>query len=85
MNNEHNENLSSDDDEPPPLPPPRLDSLNRENEIHNRPLPTIPVSTSLSDITYEDSDSVEEVSKLNIIFYSFLHSVLNYNCTQIFD
>lgn len=60
--NEH----SSDEDEPPPLPPPRLDSLNRT--IYgglpiNRPLPTIPNSTSCSDLNYDDSDSIEEVNK----------------------
>lgn len=56
---------SSDEDEPPPLPPPRLDSLNRtayEGPPVDRPLPTIPNSTSLSDFNYEDSDSIEEVS-----------------------
>lgn len=68
---ENNENHSSEDeDEPPPLPPPRLDSLNRDHEIVNRPLPTIPVSTSLTDITYEDSDSIEEV-KLRKYYFKF--------------
>lgn len=67
---ENNENHSSEDeDEPPPLPPPRLDSLNRDHEIVNRPLPTIPVSTSLTDITYEDSDSIEEVKFTKLLFF----------------
>lgn len=52
---------SSDEDEPPPLPPPRLDSLNRDYEMPvNRPLPTIPVSTSLNDFPYDDN-SYDEV------------------------
>ncbi|XP_022904340.1 tyrosine-protein phosphatase non-receptor type 61F isoform X2 [Onthophagus taurus] len=37
------------DDEPPPLPPPRMDSL---NNYADRPLPKIPVSTSLTELTF---------------------------------
>ncbi|XP_065162075.1 tyrosine-protein phosphatase non-receptor type 61F isoform X2 [Atheta coriaria] len=52
---------SSDEEEPPPLPPPRNDSLrNAAVAAGDRPLPTIPNSTSLSDFTYEDSDSEKE-------------------------
>ncbi|KAF2897829.1 hypothetical protein ILUMI_08351 [Ignelater luminosus] len=51
---------SSDEDEPPPLPPPREDSLRRTNYV-DRPLPTIPISASLSDFNYDDSDSIDEV------------------------
>ncbi|KAF5284064.1 hypothetical protein FQR65_LT13610 [Abscondita terminalis] len=55
---------SSDEDEPPPLPPPRLDSLIRatyDGPPVNRPLPTIPISASISDFPYEDIDSSEEL------------------------
>lgn len=56
---------SSDEDEPPPLPPPREDSLRRTNYV-DRPLPTIPISASLSDFNYDDSDSIDEVKILLI-------------------
>ncbi|XP_025836006.1 tyrosine-protein phosphatase non-receptor type 2 isoform X2 [Agrilus planipennis] len=55
---------SSEEDEPPPLPPPRLDSLNRVYDDFpvDRPLPTIPNSTSLTDFAYEENDKVNNQS-----------------------
>ncbi|KAK9720122.1 Protein-tyrosine phosphatase [Popillia japonica] len=54
---EETNSIEEEEDEPPPLPPPRLDSLNR-NPI-DRPLPKIPVSTSLLDFPYKDDDGEE--------------------------
>lgn len=76
---EEEEEEEDDDDEPPPLPPPRLDSLKRDlnGPPLDRPLPTIPVSTSLTDFPCEDSDSIEEVRswpKNSSLTYSILFS-----------
>lgn len=66
-------NSDDDDDEPPPLPPPRLDSLRRDFDAAPvKSLPTIPNSTSLTDFTYEESDSAEEVSDSFYTLPSFL-------------
>lgn len=58
---------NSDEDEPPPLPPPRHESLNHnyEGPPVDKPLPTIPNSTSLNVFPCNDEDS--ERVKFNII------------------
>ncbi|KAL3284194.1 hypothetical protein HHI36_018358 [Cryptolaemus montrouzieri] len=72
-NNSYEENnissSSSDEesDEPPPLPPPRSESLKRPTSTSpvDRPLPKIPNSVSLNDISYEqdnDKDSLNDES-----------------------
>lgn len=61
-NESHN---SEEEDEPPPLPPPRLDSLRRDcNGPPIKPLPVIPTSTSFTDFTFEETNSVIEVRNL---------------------
>lgn len=66
---ENDAHSSSDEDEPPPLPPPRHESLNHNCEGHpvDKPLPTIPNSTSLNEFNYVDINT-EGVSSLSVFF-----------------
>ncbi|XP_045463538.1 tyrosine-protein phosphatase non-receptor type 61F isoform X1 [Harmonia axyridis] len=61
-NNISSSSSEEDNDEPPPLPPPRSESLNRPNSTSpvNRPLPKIPNSVSLSDISYEQDNDKDD-------------------------
>lgn len=71
-------NSDDEDDGPPPLPPPRMDSLRRDfDSAPVKSLPTIPNSTSLTDFTYEESDSAEEVSDSLYIFMNVSFCNLN--------